>query len=211
MGIELLCAVVVALLVGIWACFSGYRFFLILLPIWGFIAGFLLGAGAMETLFGVGFLSMVTSWIVGFVLGLILATLSYFFWFIGVAIFAGSFGFSLGAGFMYLLGFNPGLLSWLVGISAAIVVALLVLLLNVQKWFIVVITAFGGATAIIGSILLMFGRVPLEEFSRNAVRLVIDDSWLWIVVWLVLAVAGIVTQARTTSSWELALEETRYA
>ena len=211
MGIELLCAIVLALLVGIWACFSGYRFFLILLPIWGFFAGFLLGAGVMETLFGVGFLATVSSWIVGFVVGLVLAALSYLFWIVGVAIFAGSFGFSLGAGFIYLLGFNPGLLSWLVGIVVAIVVALLVLLLNLQKWFIVVITAFGGATAIIGSILLMFGRIPLEEFSRNAVRLIINDSWLWIVVWLVLAVAGIVTQIRTTSSWELALQDTRYA
>jgi len=44
MGFELLCATMIGLLFGAVICFGGYRFFLILLPFWGFFFGFGLGA-----------------------------------------------------------------------------------------------------------------------------------------------------------------------
>ena len=39
------------LLVGLLFCFVGYRFFRILITIWGFFAGFNLGTAAMTALF----------------------------------------------------------------------------------------------------------------------------------------------------------------
>jgi len=43
------------------AVVGGYRFFIFLLPIWGFFFGFGLGAQAVQALFGDAFLSTVTS------------------------------------------------------------------------------------------------------------------------------------------------------
>jgi hypothetical protein len=57
----------------------GYRLALILLPIWGFFAGFLLGAQLLQEFFGDGFLATTASWVVGVVLGLLFAVLSYLF------------------------------------------------------------------------------------------------------------------------------------
>src|SRR5262249_28450475 len=62
----LMCMSLFAFLFGAILAFSGYRFFLFLLPVWGFFFGFGLGAQTIQAIFGTGFLSDVTSWVVGF-------------------------------------------------------------------------------------------------------------------------------------------------
>jgi len=66
---------VLVLLVGATFCFVGYRFFRILIAVWGFFAGFNLCAAAMTALFGQNFLGTTTSWILGLVVGLVFAVL----------------------------------------------------------------------------------------------------------------------------------------
>ena len=68
-----------ALAIGIGLAFAfwGFRVFLVLLPIWGFFAGFLLGANGVQYIFGEAFLATATGWVVGFLLGLLFAVLSY--------------------------------------------------------------------------------------------------------------------------------------
>lgn len=201
MSFQILCLALAALIFGALVCFAGYRLFIVLLPFWGFFVGFALGAGALAQLFGHGFLSTVTSWVAGFVVGLIFAALAYLFYVIGVAIFAGSFGYALGAGLMYAIGFDPGFLSWLIGIVVAVIVALLTLLLNIQKWVIILISAFSGAAAIIGGFLLMFNRISLEALGMNPVREVIQGSLIWLLIFLALGVIGFIAQTRTTSGF----------
>ena len=48
---------VIALFFGSVLAFAGYRFFLVLLPIFGFLFGFGLGAQTIQAIFGEGFLS----------------------------------------------------------------------------------------------------------------------------------------------------------
>ena len=95
MTFELFCMTIIALFIGMAVAFNGYRWFVILLPLWGFIFGFGLGAETMQAVFGTAFLAEVSSWVVGFFVGLIFAVLSYLFYFIGVALFAGSAGSAL--------------------------------------------------------------------------------------------------------------------
>jgi hypothetical protein len=66
---------VLVLLVGATFCFVGYRFFRILIAVWGFFAGFNLCAAAMTALFGQNFLGTTTTWILGLVVGLVFAVL----------------------------------------------------------------------------------------------------------------------------------------
>ena len=80
MGLQVLCVSILAILLGLAALFAGYRLFLLLLPIWGFFAGFFIGATAITLLLGDSFLVTVTGWVVGFILGLIFAILSYLFY-----------------------------------------------------------------------------------------------------------------------------------
>ena len=145
MGFELLCMSLIALVIGLAVCFNGYRWFLVLLPILGFFWGFGLGTQTLQALFGIGFVSTVSSWIVGFIVGLIFAVLSYLFYIVGVAIMAGSFGYTLGVGFMGLIGIDLGILSWIVGVVAGVIAAIATLVLNIQKWVIIALTSLGGA------------------------------------------------------------------
>ena len=64
---------VISLFFGFVLAFGGYRFFLVLLPIWGFFFGFGVGAQTVQAIFGEGFLSTATSWAAGFVTGMLVA------------------------------------------------------------------------------------------------------------------------------------------
>lgn len=198
-----------ALLLGLAFCFAGYRFFLVLLPIWGFFAGFWLGAEATTLIFGGGFLASTTGLVIGFVVGLLGAVLSYLFYMVGVALVAAGFGGALGSGFMAALGFEPGFLMTAVVLSAAVMMVLLTLALNLQKYVIIALTAIGGANAIVLSVLLWLGRVSLDSLkvSGNAVGPILQDSWFWLIAWLVVAVAGLVVQIQTNRTYTFRREQ----
>lgn len=206
---ELFCMTLLALFIGLAVCFNGYRWFLILLPIFAFFWGFGLGAQTLQALFGVGFLATISSWVVGFIVGLIFAVLSYLFYIVGVAILAFSFGYSIGVGFMGLIGLDLSFITWLVGVVVGVVVAGGTILLNIQKWVIIAITAFGGAGVIIGSLLFAFGVIPPAAIGTNAVGRVLADSWFWLIAFLVLGVLGFAAQAYSNRDWMLEAPESR--
>ncbi|MCB0166704.1 MAG: DUF4203 domain-containing protein [Anaerolineae bacterium] len=198
-----------AVVFGLAFCFSGYRVFLVLLPIWGFFGGFWFGAQMMALLFGTGFLVTVTGWVAGFILGLLFAVLSYLFYILGVALVAASFGAAVGIGFMAALGFDGGFFVIIVALVSAIFVALLTLAMNLQKYIIILITAVGGANAIILSALLVMGRVSLDSIQSagNAIRPVLGDSYFWLILWLVLAGAGFVIQVLSNRTYTFSKEQ----
>ncbi|HJS29469.1 MAG TPA: DUF4203 domain-containing protein [Anaerolineales bacterium] len=205
-----LCAILIGVVFGMIVAFNGYKLFLVLLPFWGFFFGFALGAETLQAIFGDAFLATATSWVAGFIVGVIFAVLSYLFWIIGVALFAGSAGYALGVGLMGLIGFDFGLLSWLVGIILAVVVAAVVLLLNLQKWAIVLITAFGGAAVIMYSILVGFSGELEQALIDNPVRFALDQSFLWVVFFLGVGILGLLAQVRNTRNWVLEEPENRF-
>lgn len=209
MGFELFCATLIALLVGLTICFGGYRLFLVLLPIWGFFFGFGLGAETMQALFGVGFLSTVTSWVVGFIVAAIFALLSYLFYAVGVALVAGALGYALGAGFMNLIGLDWNWLVWLVGIAVGVGVVIVTFYFNLQKYVIIAATAIGGAGVIVGTLLFGFIGMTLAKFFENPVRNALEESWLWALFFVILAVVGIVVQIMTTRVYEIEPYENR--
>jgi hypothetical protein len=201
--LSVLLAAVFAFLVGLAFTFAGYRVFLVLLPIWGFFAGLWFGAEAMNVLFGGGFLGTTAGLLFGFILGLIVALFSYVFYMIGVAMAAAGLGASIGGGLMAALGFSPGLITAIVIVVVALVVALLVLAFNLQKYVIIALTAFAGTNAILLSIMLILGRVELQQVAGagNAIAPILQDSWFWLIAWLVIAAAGFVVQLRANRSY----------
>jgi hypothetical protein len=200
---EVILMATLAAVLGLVLCLWGYRIFLVMLPVFGFFAGFWLGAEAVALIFGTGFLVTVTGWVVGFILGLIVAVLSYLFYFVGVALIALAVGAALGAGVMGALGFDSGLLVLVVVIVSALVVAGLTLLFNLQKYVIITLTALGGANAIVLSPLLLFGRVSLASVSGagSAIKPVLQDSWFWLVIWLIITIASIAYQIQSNQSY----------
>jgi len=192
-----------AVLLGAAICFAGYRFFLVMLPIWGFFGGLWLGAYAVTLILGTGFLATTTGLVVGFVVGIIGAVLSYLFYMVGVLIIAGAFGGALASSVMSALGFDPGWIMAIVVIVSALFAAGLTLLLNLQKLVLIVLTAMAGAILVVLAGMLVFGQVTVADLQAggNAFQPIFEGSWFWGIVWLVLAVAGAVVQFRANRTY----------
>lgn len=192
-----MCFGLLAMLYGLTLTFLGYRFFLFLLPIWGFVFGLGFGAQAMQALFGMGFLATVTSWIVGFLVGAVFALLSYLFYFFAVGIIAGSLGYSLTVGLLTgILGMNMNALVWIIAVVVAVVVVIATYTLNLQKYVVIVGTAVLGAGSIVATIAWMFN--PAKEAVDRPLRAILDAGPLLTLLGIVLIAAGIVVQLRTT-------------
>ena len=182
---------------------GGYRFFLVLLPILGFFFGFGLGAQSVQALFGQGFLSTLTSWLVGFGLALIFALLSYVFYVMAVALVGAALGYGVVVGALLAIGLDYGFIVWVAGLIAAIIVGAATVLLNVQKWVVIAATALLGAGTIVGTLLFMFGGLPSAQIAQNPVRAAMQGSWLWTLLFLVLAVIGGIAQYESTRQMEV--------
>ena len=115
-------------LVGLGVCFFGLRYWFILLPIFGAITGFFIGARVVQEVFGTGFLSTGVSWIVGIIVGLVFALLSWFVWYAGAIIMAGAVGASLFSGILHAIFTNPwGIALFIVALIGAVLFAELLL------------------------------------------------------------------------------------
>ena len=192
----------IALFFGSVLLFGGYRFFMFLIPIFGFFFGFGLGAQTVQALFGDGFLATITGWIVGFGVAVIFALLSYLFYFAAVGLIGGALGYALGVGVLEAIGLNFGFLVWMVGIVAGIVVAAAVLIFNVQKLLVILATAILGAGVIVGTFLVLFGG-PAAQLMQNPVRTAMQGSFLWTLTFILLALLGAVAQFESTKHLEV--------
>jgi hypothetical protein len=120
-----------------------------------------------------------------------------------VALLSGSFGYALAVGILTAIGLNFGLIVWLIGIVAGIAVAIIVLALNIQKYAIIVITAVVGTGAIILTILASVGGLTAAELAASPVLTAIQDSFWWLVFFIVVAGAGIIVQLRASQAYEI--------
>ena len=202
MGFELLCMGVVALGFGLIVAFYGYKLLWVILPIWGFFAGFAIGAQAIQAIFSEAFLATVTSWVVGFIVGAIFAVLSYLFYFLAVALLSGGFGYGATVGVLTWIGMDFGFLVWIIGIIIGVIVAVGVLRFNIQKYAVIVITAFGGTGVIIYTFLVAFGDLSVVQMLTAPVLFAMRDSWFWFLFFVVVAAAGIYFQLQTNRDYE---------
>jgi hypothetical protein len=187
---------ILAVVIGLAFAFGGWRFFLVLLPLWGLVLGFSLGTEAMRALFGDGTFATVTSWIVGIVIGLVFAGLSYLFYYAAIVILAGTVGYAIGAAAWGLIGNEQGVIAFVIGIVVGVVVAVAALALNVPRYLVIVLTGLGGAAVIVAGWFLLIGKVPTDNVTWWQVGKLISDSWFYLIVWGLIAAAGIVAQMR---------------
>jgi hypothetical protein len=185
---------------ALWA-FFGFKFFLVLLPIWGFFVGFLAGAQGMAALFGEGFLAQVSGWVVGAVLGLVFAVLSYLYYWIAVILLGATIGYAVGTGLMDAIGFESGVLNVVVGLVVAAALAFVTLILQAPKYLVIALSAFGVSAAVVAGVLLLIGTITVGEMEFGIVGAAlreISSNILWAIVWAVVGVAGLAYQVRTT-------------
>src|SRR5215203_4629701 len=132
------------------------------LTVLGGVTGFFVGARVMQDIFGNGFLSTTASWIVGIIMAIVLALLSYFIWYVGAIIMAGAVGASLFSGVLHALFTDPwGLVLFVVALIGAIIFAVGALMLNLPIYIIIVNSALAGAALAIAGLLTIFGTIEV--------------------------------------------------
>jgi hypothetical protein len=187
-------AAIVLVLGGALACFAGYRLFRFVLAIYGFILGAMLASSLVAASNTAG---MVAAAIVGGLVGAVVLMLAYL---VGIALV----GAGLGALVAHLAAqyFGPGDPPPIVLVVLAVLGAIAAMLL--QRYVIIVATAFGGAWTVIVGALAIGG-------DRGAARApVARDGWIlypmtpaqgqrWVpFVWIALGLIGTAVQLAIT-------------
>jgi hypothetical protein len=204
MDFQALLVGIIAIALGAAMMLLGYRLALILLPIWGFFAGFIFGAQMLQEFFGDGFLATTASWVVGVILGGVFAVLSYLFWYVAVVILFASVGYWLGWGFMTLIGFSEtGLVAIAIGLLLGAIFAVAAFVTGVPLAALVVITAIAGAHALIAGILVLIGEVVVADLGSGVANAIIATNVGWWILALGLAVVSIIVQLKSIGEYVL--------
>jgi hypothetical protein len=187
-------AAILLVLGGALSCFAGYRLFKIVLGIYGFIFGALLASSAMGVTNTTG---MILAALAGGIVGALLLMFAYF---IGIALVGAGLGALVAhVGWGYVgAGDPPALVVILLSILGSISAMLL------QRYVIIVATAFGGAwTVIVGALAISGDRGAARAASAGDVWILYPltpapgQGWVPI-VWVVLGLIGTGVQLGVT-------------
>jgi hypothetical protein len=197
-------------LIGLGICFFGLRYWFILLPIFGAVTGFYLGARVMQEVLGTGFLATATSWVVGVLVAIAFALLSWFVWYIGAIVAAASVGAMLASGLVHAIFSNPwGIVIVIISLIGAIIFAAIALALNLPIYIVIVNTALGGASLAIAGVMTLIGMITVSELANGATVAVVDESrfqgagWLWVIAWIIVSVLGLLFQLQSVAAARL--------
>lgn len=193
----------IILFLGAAVCFAGLRVFFVALPVWGFLSGFFAGAIGVHEIFGDGLLQTLTGWLIGLLVGIAFAVLSYLYWYVGALIAAGSIGATIGSGIMDAFGVDDGFFVFLAAGVVAVIAILLALVVNLPVILVIVTTALAGASAVVTGAMLILNRIDRTDLGYGAAWAMIEESWFWLLAWLVIAVLGLSAQFSGPSKADL--------
>jgi hypothetical protein len=177
---------VVLVIGGALACFAGYRFFRVVLGVYGFIFGAMIASSLMGVTNTMG---MIVAALVGGVAGAIILVVAYF---VGVALVGAGLGTLIAqTTWTAIQSSSP---PWQLVMLASVIGAVAAIVL--QKYVLIVGTAFGGAWT------LIVGALAIAQRGTGARAVPPPEAWilyplspapgeLWVyIVWVVLGLVG---------------------
>jgi len=202
------------ILLGLLAIFAGGAMLLaglfvlrLVIPIWGFFAGFAFGAGLVASFADERFLGTVLGWVLGLVFALLFAVFAYLYYYVAVVLAMGAFGFAIGAGLVVALGIDWNWVAVLIGVAIGAVLGLVAVLGNLPMIVLVTLSSFAGAVGVVGGLMLLFGSINTSDFGSGAFADSVDDSWGWYLLLLALSFGGIIVQASQAAAMRRSVAE----
>lgn len=197
----------VAIAIGAAFCFRGYFAMRVIIPLWGAFAGFMAGAGFVASVSSGGFLGTFVGWIVGLVVAVAFAAISYLYYEVAILIGMTAIGFALGTSAMVALGVSWSWLIVLVGVIAGSALALAAIVVNLPMFLLALLTATGGATAVVGGLMLVVGTIDVGDLDAASTTERLQGDWWWYVIYVAFVVAGLITQLREVEELRHSLRE----
>ena len=198
---------ILAIAIGALFALRGYLTMRVVIPIWGSLIGFMLGAGAVGAATDANFLSTAAAWIVGIALAVVFAFLAYLYYEVSVILAMGGIGFMLGSSLMVALNVTWGWVIVLAGVVAAMALGLLAIVGELPMLLLTLLTAAAGSAAVVGGIMLLVGSIDTTDVAQLGVVGAIDDSPLWWVLYVVILLIGVFTQFQALDGVRGALRE----
>jgi hypothetical protein len=214
MSIEGILVGLLAIVIGAaWALY-GLKLFTILLPIWAFFFGLVTGGQWAADVFGEGFFSTVLSWGIGIVFGLVLAAISYFWYYAAIVIAGGAVGYSLGVGFFEFLGFGTGIIALVVGLILGAVFAIGTFLLGVPVLLVMIFSAFSGAAAVVNGVLILLGQIPVGAVNAGIFGSLLNSGntgLIGMIAFIALGAAALFYQMRDVGETITSIDRSSYS
>jgi hypothetical protein len=182
----------------------------LVIPIWGFFAGFAFGAGIVASFADEHFLGTVLGWVLGLVFAVLFAVFAYLYYYVAIVLAMGAAGFAIGSGIVLALGITWNWVAVLVGLAIGLVLGLVSVLGNVPMIVIVIVASVAGAVGVTGGLMLLVGQLNSADFSRGDFTDTVSNSFLWTLLLLVLAIGGIVIQATQRALMRRSVHEVWY-
>jgi len=189
-----------ALTVGLALCLRGYLAIRILLPLWGAFVGFGVGVAIVSAVTGDGLLATFASWAVGFAVAILFALGAYLYYEVCIVIAMGAAGFVLGSTLLVALGIEWNWLITLGGLALGIMSAIMAIFADLPMVLLTVVTALVGAATATTGVMLLVGSVDVDELRGSGVVHSFEGAGAWWLVYLALAVVGVVSQVRVLDS-----------
>jgi hypothetical protein len=183
----------------------------LMIPIWGFFAGFAFGAGIVAGFAEEHFLGTVLGWVLGLVFALIFAVLAYLYYYVAIVLATGAAGFAIGSGIVVALGISWNWVAVAVGLAVGLVFGLVSVFANVPMMLLVLVGSVAGAVGVTGGLMLLVGSLNSAEFSRGDFTDTVSNSFGWSLLLLALAIGGILIQAMQRALMRQSIRETWYA
>ena len=202
---------VLAIIAGGAMLVAGQFVLRLVIPIWGFLAGFAFGAGIVADFADEHFLGTVLGWVLGLVFAVIFAVLAYLYYYVAIVLAMGAAGFAIGSGIVVAFGISWNWVAVLVGLAVGIILGLVSLFANVPMIVLVFIGSIAGAVGVTGGLMLLVGSLDSADFSRGDFTDTVSNSFGWSLLLFVLAIGGIVIQAMQRALMRQSIQETWYA
>jgi Domain of unknown function (DUF4203) len=193
-------AAIVLVLAGAVACFAGYRLFRVVLAVYGFILGAMLASSLMGITNTAGMIAA------GFVGGLVGALLFTFAYYVGIGILGASMAvFFVHVFWEYSKHADPPAVAVIVGSIAGAIVAMVL-----QRYVIILSTAFSGAWTMIVGAMAMAGHPVAQRMADPSPTGPMPNVWIlypftpapgqrWLpIAWLALGLFGVAVQFGVT-------------
>ena len=202
---------VLAIIAGGAMLVAGQFVLRLLIPIWGFFAGFAFGAGIVAAFADEHFLGTVLGWVLGLVFAVIFAVLAYLYYYVAIVLAMGAAGFAIGSGIVVAFGISWNWVAVLLGLAVGLVLGLVSVFANVPMIVLVLVGSVAGAVGVTGGLMLLVGSLNSADFSRGDFTDSVSNSFGWSLLLLVLAVGGITIQARQRTLMRQSIQQTWYA